>query len=335
MTDDDIQQVLDRGTVGSGPVYRIEECLGHGGMGAVFKAYEKSIDDPVALKVEFLSDDPDEPDFRSPETKEEDRENAVERFQREVMLASRLSKRNPAIVRASHFQIERGPDGKPVRLLYEMEQCLMMREDALGVCRAWRVYPRPAWSGNWPRSVTLRNVIREANASGAGCLPQDAVARIALTLVGALRTVHDRGVVHFDVKPENVLVCKGGRLKLADFGLAKLASWAAAESTTGGTRGYMAPEQYWPAARKVKAGPPADYYALGVVLNELLTGRRMAWNTTDDEWRNPSDSGDSFHPVCRNWDVLLKGMMEKDPRRRLADPDLLLFEFGEIAKGRC
>ena len=104
--------------------------------------------------------------------------------------------------------------------------------------------------------------------------PADALA-IVPQICDALQYAHDRGVVHRDVKPENILVDVNGRVKIADFGLAKLdGGRAAAIGLTGsqqvmGTYHYMAPEQM---ERPLEVDHRADIYSLGVVFYELLTG---------------------------------------------------------------
>jgi serine/threonine protein kinase len=98
-------------------------------------------------------------------------------------------------------------------------------------------------------------------------------ARLVRELCEALAYAHGEGVVHRDVKPDNVLLDAQDRVHLLDFGLAARAddeSRLTSDGAVMGTPSYMAPEQA--AGRSAEAGPAADQYAAGVVLYELLTG---------------------------------------------------------------
>lgn len=106
-----------------------------------------------------------------------------------------------------------------------------------------------------------------------GPLPAPEVCRIGAELGRGLAHIHDRGVVHRDVKPSNVLLCRHtGRARLTDFGIARVLGHAALTWTGAilGTAAYMAPEQ----ACGEPVGPPADVYALGLLLLESVTGER-------------------------------------------------------------
>jgi hypothetical protein len=109
----------------------------------------------------------------------------------------------------------------------------------------------------------------------AGRLAPREALQLIPQICDALQYAHDEGVVHRDIKPENVLVDRKGRVKIADFGLAKILGYDAealrltAEGQVMGTPHYMAPEQV---ERPLTVDHRADIYSLGVVLYEMLTG---------------------------------------------------------------
>jgi predicted Ser/Thr protein kinase len=117
--------------------------------------------------------------------------------------------------------------------------------------------------------VNLRHTLRAGNLQ-----PREALA-IVPQICDALQYAHDQGVVHRDIKPENVLLDRTGRVKIADFGLAKLLGTGPNDFTLTrtqqimGTPRYMAPEQI---EKPTTVDHRADIYSLGVVLYEMLTG---------------------------------------------------------------
>ncbi len=117
--------------------------------------------------------------------------------------------------------------------------------------------------------------LRQAMTAGR-FTPEQALA-IVPPVCEALQYAHEHGIVHRDIKPENLLLDKEGRVKIADFGIAKMLGETSsgqelAESQPAGTPQYMAPEQK---ERRV-ADHRADIYSLGVVLYEMLTGELPA-----------------------------------------------------------
>ncbi len=116
--------------------------------------------------------------------------------------------------------------------------------------------------------VNLRQLIQTGNTEPVQALP------IVLQICEALQYAHDQGVVHRDIKPENILLDTTGRVKIADFGLAKLRQETDDLQLTGtrqvlGTVQYMAPEQM---AQSKTVDHRADIYSMGVVFYEMLTG---------------------------------------------------------------
>jgi WD40 repeat protein len=105
-------------------------------------------------------------------------------------------------------------------------------------------------------------------------MPPRRSARLAETLARATHAAHERGVIHRDLTPSNILLTSTGEPKIVDFGLAKLTVGGSGRTATGdilGSPSYMAPEQASGQSKEV--GPAADVYALGAILYDLLTGR--------------------------------------------------------------
>jgi serine/threonine protein kinase len=148
-----------------------------------------------------------------------------------------------------------------------------------------------------------------------GRLDPERTARYGAALADALAYVDERGLVHRDVKPANVLIAEDGRVHLADFGIARLVD-SAHQTRTGdvlGTPAYFAPEQVAGEA----VGPPADIYALGIVLIECLTGRRPFEGTAMEvamaRLARPPDIPTSLGP---DWVMLLTAMTARRPQDR-------------------
>ena len=114
-----------------------------------------------------------------------------------------------------------------------------------------------------------------------GPLPIAEAARIAAQIASGLAAAHSKGIVHRDVKPANIIVAPDGRVKIVDFGIAKLEdqSRLTRDGTAVGTAGYMAPEQI----RGEEIGPRTDLWSLGVVVYEMVTGRTPFPGENDHE----------------------------------------------------
>ena len=104
-------------------------------------------------------------------------------------------------------------------------------------------------------------------------LPGDQVGQIGIELATVLAYVHEREIVHRDIKPSNILFGTDSRVRLADFGIARMLGDTTGHTATGatiGTAAYLAPEQ----VRGDPVSPASDVYSLGLVLLEALTGQR-------------------------------------------------------------
>jgi eukaryotic-like serine/threonine-protein kinase len=162
---------------------------------------------------------------------------------------------------------------------------------------------------------TLAQRLRE------GSLSSRESADLGSRLAGALAYVHQRGVIHRDVKPSNVLLSANGDAWLGDFGIAKLHE-ASAMTTTGSTMGtvsYMAPEQL----EDSQVGPSADIWSLGVILLECLTGQRV-YEGTPSEVLARRLAGPIVLPaeLPVPWKLVLTGMLTLRPDQRLQDRDV-------------
>ncbi len=202
------------------PQLEVLELLGQGGMGAVYKARQPTLDRLVAIKI-LPAEVGRDPAF-------------TERFTREARALARLS--HPNIVGIYDFgQID-------------------------GLCYFIMEYVE---------GLSLRQLVESRQLR-----PAQALALVP-QICEALQFAHDEGIVHRDVKPENLLLDKRGRVKIADFGLAKLLGRASDEATLTrieqvmGTPLYMAPEQM---QGSHAVDHRADIYSLGVVFYEMLTG---------------------------------------------------------------
>ncbi|MER6508021.1 Stk1 family PASTA domain-containing Ser/Thr kinase [Nonomuraea sp. NPDC001636] len=172
---------------------------------------------------------------------------------------------------------------------------------------------------------TLRDILRER-----GRLPAREALEIMIPVLAALGAAHQAGMVHRDVKPENVLMTDDGRVKVVDFGLAR-AIEATNQTRTGvmiGTIGYMSPEQVTTGGADVRS----DVYAAGIMLFELVTGQQpydgetpmsVAYRHVHDTVPPPSSLVPEVPPLI---DTLVGHATAREPHDRPADATAMLVE---------
>ncbi|ETZ98691.1 phosphotransferase enzyme family protein [Mycobacterium kansasii 732] len=165
---------------------------------------------------------------------------------------------------------------------------------------------------------TLRELLAER-----GPMPPHAVVAVLRPVLGGLAAAHRAGLVHRDVKPENVLISDDGEVKIADFGLVRAVAAAGITSASIilGTAAYLSPEQ----VRDGQAGPRSDVYSAGILTYELLTAQTpfsgdsalsIAYQRLDRDVPLPSSVIDG---VPTQFDEFVACATARDPAKRYAD----------------
>ncbi|MCV7214267.1 serine/threonine protein kinase [Mycobacterium crocinum] len=177
---------------------------------------------------------------------------------------------------------------------------------------------------------TLRELLRER-----GPMPPHAAAAVLRPVLGGLATAHRAGLVHRDVKPENVLISDDGEVKLVDFGLVRAVAEAGITSTSVilGTAAYLSPEQVSTGAADARS----DVYAVGILAYELLTGTTpftgdnpltVAYQRMDHDVPPPSAAISGVPP---QFDELIGRATARNPDARFADAEEMAGDLDAIA----
>jgi eukaryotic-like serine/threonine-protein kinase len=190
------------------------------------------------------------------------------------------------------------------------------------------IFDRGEWDGTYYiameliRGRTLKDVIRER-----GPAPPEAAVDVVLQILRAARYAHQRGIVHRDIKPHNVMIDEEGRVKVTDFGIARAGASDMTETgSVMGTAQYLSPEQ----AQGKPVDARSDLYSIGIVLYELLTGVvpfdadspvTVALKQVSEVPIPPRERNPEVPPAL---DAVVMRALEKDPARRYPNADAFI-----------
>lgn len=337
--------------------YEILSPLGAGGMGEVYRARDPRLARDVAVKVVRLSlddaasgtpqaDKPPNPPPLSPET--------LRRFEKEARAAGTLNHPNILVVYDAGTQ-----DGSPY-LVTELLEGETLRERMQR--NAQLTTPRPSStspSAGHPAVKTPPDNANNESASSTGShapRPYQGLSRrkaldYAIQLANGLAAAHEKGIVHRDLKPENVFLTTEGRVKILDFGLAKLTARVTSEAATidltsatqeivttkagqvMGSVGYMPPEQ----VRGEVADARSDIFSFGAILYEMLSGRRPFHGTSQVETMHailrddPPEIDPLQHDIPPGLLRVMERCLEKEPRQRFQSASDLAFALEALS----
>ena len=274
-------QEFSRGTIFASRYEFVEE-LGKGGMGTVYKVYDKKVQEDVALKL--LN-----PDVASDE-------KTIERFRNELRLARKIVHKN-------------------VCRMYDLNEA----EEKYFITM------------EYVSGENLKRFIKMAGHLSAG-----KSISIAKQICEGLAEAHRLGVIHRDLKPQNIMVDREGNARIMDFGVARSLK---AEGITGhkgvvGTPEYMSPEQ----VDGKKADQRSDIYALGVILYEMVTGRppfkgSSSLSTALKHKTEPApDPREIDSQIPEELSKVILRCMEKDREQRYQDTEQLLSDLNHVEK---
>jgi serine/threonine protein kinase/Tol biopolymer transport system component len=181
-----------------------------------------------------------------------------------------------------------------------------------------------------------------------GALPVRRSVEYAQQIASGLAVAHEKGIVHRDLKPENLFVTRDGRVKILDFGLAKLKPQKLAQSintdaptrmpqtdpgTVMGTVGYMSPEQ----VRGQEADHRSDIFSFGMILYEMLSGKRAFSGVSVADVMSailkeePPELGETNAKISPQLDKIVRRCLEKQPERRFQSTSDLGFALEALS----
>lgn len=288
--------------------FRIQREIGRGGMAIVYLADDPELRRSVALKV-----------LRPGLALEE---SHVDRFRREGRAMARLA--HPGVVQV--FEVGSDTGVHWIAMEYVAGPSLASIVEALH-------------AEGRPTAELLGRLTGDAQYASFPSL-EAAAAELLLGPAEGLAAAHEAGLIHRDIKPSNILVHPGGRAVLADFGLAR-AEGDPGLSLTGepiGTPHYMAPEQA--DAAVVEIDGRADVYGLGVVLYELISGRRPFEGTTVLEvldairFQRPVPLRQQVKSATRDAEAVVTRAIEREAEERYESVQRFAADLSRLATGQ-
>jgi serine/threonine protein kinase len=215
--------------------YSIQSCLGQGGFGITYLAYDQKLEQEVCIKELFVSGNSTRGSNMTVQSQGKSTFSFQDFVQRFVQEARQLAKfQHPNIVRV-------------LDIFQDNDTAYMVME--------------------YVKGRTLKQKILMA-----GVMQESAAILLITQLLDAVQEVHQKGMLHRDIKPDNILVTDEGRVVLIDFGSAReFAEGKTSNQTAMITPGYAPPEQY---SDRAKRGPFTDIYALGATMYYMLTGEK-------------------------------------------------------------
>ena len=286
--------------------YELLSEIGRGGMGIVYKARQLSLHRVVALKLIA----PDQ--LASPK--------AVERFHTEAETAARLD--HPNIVPIYETGERDGRHYFSMKLIEGQSLALRMADLRLPIANSKSKGGVSSFSKS---QVAHRQVM---------------IANLMAQIADAVHYAHQRGILHRDLKPGNILIDAGGGAHVSDFGLAKLVERDSSLTVSGevlGTPAYMAPEQAAGRVSQITVG--ADVYSLGVILYELLTGRPPFARETAVETlhavlhEEPPSPCSLNRAVARDLETICLKSLDREPGRRYRSAQEFADELRRFTRG--
>ncbi|ERT59526.1 serine/threonine-protein kinase [Peptoniphilus koenoeneniae] len=180
---------------------------------------------------------------------------------------------------------------------------------------------------------TLKELIQDENK-----IPEKRALNYAIQIAEALKVAHSKNIVHRDIKSQNIMITRDDRVKVTDFGIARIADNTTVTATNAimGSVHYFSPEQ----ARGGKVDNRSDIYSLGIVIYEMLTGKlpfdaenpvSVALMQVQSNMPMPSDS---VPGISKETDLLVKKLTMKDPEDRYENAQAVIRDIKNILLGR-